>query len=182
MSDSNLPLWDVLRNWWDVLHGPTIRWGSNPVHQYRPERYERDYELVSDFETLADWVPTGADPVANDTDRFKEGNQGIRWTIDGNLSADRTIDLNALGKHFTLWVYVDDVDNKLVGIHFYFQVNNNWATLFDFNIDGTVIGTILEDGWNRISLVRGDFVRTGVVDSDWANITMVRNRVDSVPG
>ena len=167
-------------------HNPTVRMVSRPIHQNRSERYGRrvnfDYDLISDFETIGDWVTAGG-VQAVDLVNFKQGNQGIKWTSINtvNSRADRTIALDCLGKHFTIWVYFDDI-TKLDTLQFYWRVTDvSWTKYFNKTYNG--VGYFLQNGWNPITICRGECGINGAITAvDWANVNLVRISVISVAG
>ncbi len=162
-------------------HDPTVVRASRPVHQFRSKQYAEDYELISDFETIGDWTLTAGDSIAVDAVNFKEGFQGIRWRSVNSVQTwgERTISLNALGNHFELWVYIDNLDN-LLQIYIDFEVAAPWARYFRASVRFWGIFS----GWNKLGgLSRASFESVfGAVNAEWANVTKVRIRVQSTVG
>lgn len=151
---------------------------DHPLFQFRSKRYDEDYELISDFETIGDWTLGGGESIAVDAVNFKEGSQGVKFcSIDNAVTfADRTLSPKCIGKHFSIWIYVDDVDN-LETIDFYFRsVDGTWSHLLS-----SIIGAgHFQTGWNKKSPSRSAFSKVG--SADWNDINMVRLRVKSIAG
>lgn len=155
---------------------------EQPVFQFRSKQYERDYELISDFETFGDWILTAGDSIAVDAVNFKEGNQSIRWRSTNAVptTAERTINLNALGHHFEFWVRVEFMyllDNYGIDV----EVAAPWARWFHCELTWN---NMTDSGlWAKVGLSKADFVAMGgAVNADWATVTKIRMFAQSNPG
>jgi len=130
--------------------------------------YDARYvEQIDGFEDASTW--SASDATATDyTSDFKEGNQCIKVTSSNNLYSYivKGISIKAKGKHFEIWVYVEDVDT-LSYLQMLLREGPSWTNAFSYTFSGVL------DGWNKFVISRGDFTKLGSA-SDWDNITAVR--------
>ena len=134
--------------------------------------------LISDFETLGDWTLVVGEPLTADTVNFKEGSQGIKWTSTNQVEtqAYKLVTLNAVGKHFTVWIYIDNAANLYAKPVVYFRAEPI-TKYFSTQI------TNLKDGWNKVTLSRAAVNKAGgAVDADWVSITRVQIRICAKAG
>ena len=143
--------------------------------------------LISGFEDLGEWSKGEVQELTADTINFKQGSQGIKWTSMNGVRtrADRTLSVNAVGKHFELWVYVDHSDNLQL-LDIYMEVSPDWARYFNRSYSGTYLGCSGDrplTGWWRLSISRANFIASGgATKDDWATVSKFRLAVTSRAG
>jgi len=168
----------------------TLYTSDGRIYQHPQIPYRSSLEFKSNFppisfvyldrlEDVADWsIISGSSE--NDTTNFREGKQGIKVTsvTGGSGIIQKTVSLDLSQRHFSIWVYIHDVEN-LDSIWFGFSsIDGTW----NHNYGASRYGTEYFDanGWFHVSLVRPDFGITGT--PSWGNITRLRLQVKSKAG
>lgn len=128
--------------------------------------------LFEDFETFGDWSKYAGDSIEDNTTEYREGAHSLKInSVNGaSCSAEKTISKDLSGAdNFVFWLYVHDNLTKNDYIAIYFSSVTDYSKY----MVGTISGSQIKKGWNRLVICKSYFSATG--GESWSN-TMIRLR------
>lgn len=154
------------------------------AHKKLNHRINSDGQLVTNlpksiitlWEPNHGWTKYGSDPnttVADDTETFRTGSQGLRLTDTNSAllytTVDKDVALDMADKNITLDLYVVDY-TKINYIAIYFSVDRTYTTNHYYEIPGEN----LKNGWNSITFNSNAMYHTVATLNDLRNTKAIR--------